>query len=159
VDFKTRGKRIDEMIDVLRLLWTGTMVAHKARFFNFDRLELGPRPPGKIPICMAGGSDIAMRRAAAKCDGWITGHVTRDEIWASVLKIRRMLKEAGREDEPFRVICNITADREIVQGLVDRGVTDIINASSAAEIKGGMTDQQKIDWYKWYADNIIAKVS
>ena len=99
-----------------------------------------------------------MRRAVKKCDGWITGDITRDGIWDSVVRIRVMLKEEGRENEPFRVICNIMADLEIVQGLVDRGVTDIINASSAAEIKGGMTDQQKIDWYKWYADNIIAKI-
>ena len=159
VDFKTRGKRIDEMIDVMRLLWEGCMAEHHGRFFDFDRIELGPKPPGRIPIYMAGGSDIAMRRAVAKCDGWITGHVTRDEIWASVEKMKRMLKDAGRENEPFEIICNIVADREIVQGLVDRGVTGIINASSADEIKGGMTDQQKIDWYKKYADDIIAKIT
>jgi probable F420-dependent oxidoreductase len=159
VDFKTRGKRVDEMIDVMRLLWEGRMVEHKGRFFDFDRLELGPKPPGKIPIYMAGASETAMRRAAAKCDGWITGDITKEGIWESVVRIRKMVEEAGRSNDDFRVICNIVADREIVQGLVDRGVTDVINASSAAEIKGGMTNQQKIDWYKWYADNIIAKVT
>ena len=40
VDFKTRGKRLDEMIDVLRLLWEGRMVEHHGRFLDFTRREL-----------------------------------------------------------------------------------------------------------------------
>jgi probable F420-dependent oxidoreductase len=158
VDFKSRGRRTDEMIDVLRLLWEGRMVEHHGEFFDFPLLELGPKPPGKIPIYVAGGSAPAMRRAVRKGDGWITGDVTRTEILNSVTTMRRLLKEAGRDHEEFEIIANIPADLEIVKALIDHGVTSIVNASSGAEIKGGMSDQQKIDWYKRYADEIIAKV-
>ena len=99
-----------------------------------------------------------MRRAVAKADGWITGDVTRAEVLGSVTKMRSMLREAGRDNEPFEIIANIPADLDIVKALIDHGVTAVINASSAAEIKGDMTNQQKIDWYKWYSDEIIAKV-
>lgn len=142
VDFKSRGRRMDEMIDVMRLLWTGGMVEHHGEFFDFPRLELGPKPPGKIPIYVAGGSPFAMRRAVMKGDGWITGDVTKPEILASVAKIRSMLKEAGRERDDFEIIANLPADLETTKALIDQGATSIINASSAAEIKGGMTDSQ-----------------
>jgi len=158
VDFKTRGRRMDEMIDVMRLLWEGGMVEHHGEFFDFPRLELGPRPAGRIPIYVAGASVPAMRRAVRKGDGWITGDVTRVEILNSVDKVRRMLEEEGRDEEDFEIVANLPADLDMTKALIDHGVTSIVNASSAAEIKGGMTDRQKIDWYRWYADEIIAKV-
>jgi alkanesulfonate monooxygenase SsuD/methylene tetrahydromethanopterin reductase-like flavin-dependent oxidoreductase (luciferase family) len=99
-----------------------------------------------------------MRRAATKGDGWITGDITKTEILNSVARMRRMLREEGRDHESFEIIANLPADLDTTRALIDQGVTSIINASSAAEIKGGMTDRQKIDWYKWYADEIIAKV-
>jgi probable F420-dependent oxidoreductase len=159
VDFQTRGKRLEEMIDVLRLLWEGRMVEHHGRFFDFPAVELGPRPAGRIPIYIAGASETAMRRAISKGDGWITGEVTRTELLRSIKRMRRMLEQAGREHEPFEIIVNNPmAELDMVKALIEHGATSIINASSAAEIRGGMTDQQKVDWYKWYADEIIAKV-
>lgn len=158
VDFKTRGRRMDEMIDVMRLLWEGRMVQHHGEFFDFAALELGPKPSEKIPIYVAGASPLAMRRAVKKGDGWITGDVTRAEILESVVKMRKMLEEEGRQSDGFEIIANLPADLDITKALIDHGVTSIINASSAAEIKGGMTDHQKTDWYKWYSDEIIAKV-
>src|SRR5215469_15419844 len=36
VDFHTRGKRTDEMIEVMRKLWRGGVVSHHGRFFQFS---------------------------------------------------------------------------------------------------------------------------
>ena len=54
VEFSTRGKRFDEMIDVMRALWRGGMVEHHGRFFDFDRLQMSPAP-------RAAGADLRRR--------------------------------------------------------------------------------------------------
>ena len=48
-DFHTRGRRTDEMITILRKLWSGEMVEHEGRDYAFPRLEMNPTPPAPIP--------------------------------------------------------------------------------------------------------------
>ena len=59
-DFATRGKRTDEMIEVMRKLWTGEMVEHHGRFYDFPRVQMSPAVPGGIPIVIGGVSDAAL---------------------------------------------------------------------------------------------------
>jgi probable F420-dependent oxidoreductase len=62
-DFRTRGRRCDEMIDVLRKVWRGGMVEHHGEFYDFDPLQLSPAAAGPIPIYIGGASPAALRRA------------------------------------------------------------------------------------------------
>jgi probable F420-dependent oxidoreductase len=71
--------RTDEMIEVLRKLWTGEMVEHEGTFYRFDSLESNPRPPAPIPIWVGGISDAALRRAARN-DGWLSDLQSTSEI-------------------------------------------------------------------------------
>jgi probable F420-dependent oxidoreductase len=158
VDFKTRGKRYDEMIDVMRLLWTGEMVEHCGDFFNFERLQMSPKPAGRIPIYLGGGSPPAMRRAAHKGDGWITGNFTRETIGNMVLTLRNMLKDAGRENEPFELIAPIGPDLEFIKMLRDLGVTSIIDLPSRRDIGPDKTLRQKADYFERYSNDIISKL-
>ncbi len=66
VDFRTRGARFDESIDVLRTLWSGGMVEHHGRFFDFARLQMSPKPKRSVPIYVGGASDAALRCAAQR---------------------------------------------------------------------------------------------
>src|SRR5688500_16889343 len=70
-DFRTRGKRTEEIIEVLRKLWAGGPVEHHGRFYDFGPLDLSPVPDRPVPIWIAGGSDAVLRRTAAIADGWI----------------------------------------------------------------------------------------
>jgi probable F420-dependent oxidoreductase len=158
IDFKTRGKRYDEMIDVMRLLWTGEMVEHHGDFFNFERLQMSPKPAGKIPIYLAGGSLPAMRRAARKGDGWITGNFTRETIGDSVKQLRSMLQEAGRENEPFELIAPVGPDLDFIKMLRDLGVTSIIDLASRRDLGPEKSRQQKADYFQRYSDEIISKL-
>ena len=70
-DFKTRGKRMDEQVEYLRMLWSEPLVSFTG---NFDRIEaacLLPRPTRQIPIWMGGFNDPAFRRAARTGDGFM----------------------------------------------------------------------------------------
>ena len=66
VDFGTRGKRMDELIEVMRKLWSGREVSHHGRFFNFDHAIMCPPPPSPVPIWCGGGSPAALARAATE---------------------------------------------------------------------------------------------
>ena len=63
-DFRTRGRRLDEMIEVLKKVWAGGMVEHHGEFTDFDRLQMSPAPREPIPIYVGGASPGALRRAA-----------------------------------------------------------------------------------------------
>jgi len=54
VDFRTRGQRFDECIDVLRKLWTGEMVEHHGRSFDFPRVQMRRCRAGQFPSTSAG---------------------------------------------------------------------------------------------------------
>ena len=72
IPVRTRGRRTDEMLEVMKRLWTEEHVSHSGRFFSFDDVTLLPQPAQKPypPIWVAGRSEAAMRRAAISGDGW-----------------------------------------------------------------------------------------
>ena len=77
VDFRSRGRRADEAIDVLRLLWSGDDrgVSFDGEFFSFRNLCTFPKPigGGSLPIHVGGSSPAAARRAGLRGDGYFPG--------------------------------------------------------------------------------------
>ena len=75
VDFATRGRRADEAIDVLRLLWSGDEngVSFDGEFFSFTNLCSFPKPLAPLPIHVGGSSLAAARRAGLRGDGYFPG--------------------------------------------------------------------------------------
>jgi alkanesulfonate monooxygenase SsuD/methylene tetrahydromethanopterin reductase-like flavin-dependent oxidoreductase (luciferase family) len=71
IDPRTRGRRTDEALDVLRALLTGAPVTHHGEFFDVDDALILPAPQPAIPIIVGGRSDFALRRAGRFGDGWI----------------------------------------------------------------------------------------
>ena len=99
VDVHTRGKRTDEMLQVMKRLWTEEHVSHHGRFFDFDDVTLLPFPAQKPypPIWVSGRSDAAMRRAGVLGDGWYPYLFTVRRIKASNEMVRQFAAEAGRD--------------------------------------------------------------
>ncbi|MGH9187163.1 MAG: TIGR03619 family F420-dependent LLM class oxidoreductase, partial [Acidimicrobiales bacterium] len=125
--FPKRGRRADEMIEVIRKLWAGGWVEHHGQFYDFDRMEMSPAPSEQPPIYVGGVSDAALRRAA-RHDGWISDMHTTDEFKTIVAKLRRYRKQAGRAGEPFAVIGS-SKDAVDVDGyrrLEEAGVTHLL---------------------------------
>jgi probable F420-dependent oxidoreductase len=102
VSHRERGRRVDEAIDVCRLLWTKSPASFEGRFVRFADVTLEPKPvqPGGPPIWIGGRSDHALRRAARRGDGWISYVVTPERFRRSLEKIRAFAEEAGRRVEP-----------------------------------------------------------
>ena len=71
IDPRTRGRRMDESLSVLRALLAGAPVTHHGEFFDMDDALILPAPQPPIPIIVGGRSDFALRRAGRLADGWI----------------------------------------------------------------------------------------
>jgi len=158
-DFARRGKRTDEMIDILRKVWTGKMVEHHGEFYDFDNLEMNPAPKERIPIWVGGFSEPALRRAARQ-DGWLSDLQTTDDIAECIAKVRAYRQEFGRADEPLEVMASASdaADLDGYRRLEDLGVTHILTMPWI--FYSGITEevQPKVDGLKRFADEIIARM-
>ena len=71
IDPRTRGRRMDESLGLLRALLSGEPVTHHGEFFDLDEAVILPAPQPPIPIIVGGRSDFALRRAGCLADGWI----------------------------------------------------------------------------------------
>jgi len=106
IDFATRGRRADAVIDVLRLLWTGGAdgVSYRDEFFAFDDICVFPQPArGRIPIHVGGSSGSAARRAGLRGDGYFPGgRLTPTERLGQLEIMRSSARIAGRDPEALQ---------------------------------------------------------
>ena len=106
-DFSTRGKRLTEMVEALRALWKGGWVEWHGPYYDIPSVMLEPHPPAPVPVYIGGHTDAALRRAAQVADGWIGNAYPWDECAHHIGRLQQFRREAGREDEPFEIICGI----------------------------------------------------
>ena len=158
-DFKSRGRRTDEMIEVLRKLWSGDYVEHHGRCFDFPRVRMLPKPSAPVPIYAGGLSEPALRRAA-RLDGWVSDLHSTAELREIVAKLRAYRAELGRGHESFDVVAaSIDAfDADGIRRLAEIGVTHY--ATAPWILYGGKWDsiQDKRDGLRRFADEVISKV-
>jgi probable F420-dependent oxidoreductase len=105
LDPSTRGRRLDEAIDVCKRLWTEPVVEHHGEFFDFPPVAFEPKPVQQPhpPIVVGGESEAALRRAATRGDGWIGMEHTFGSAAEVVARLRRSVEEAGRGGVPFEI--------------------------------------------------------
>jgi probable F420-dependent oxidoreductase len=98
VSFAERGRRTDEAIAVLRLLWTQDEVTFHGQFYKLDRISVFPKPwQTPPPIWIGGKSEAAMRRTARLGDGWIPSFITPEELRVGVERVQELAATAGRQ--------------------------------------------------------------
>jgi probable F420-dependent oxidoreductase len=97
IDPKTRGRRTDESLQVMRRLWSEEAVTFEGRHFRLEGVGLEPKPVYGVRVFVGGRSDAALRRAGRYGDGW-TG------LWVSVRRFKEAREriteaavEAGRD--------------------------------------------------------------
>jgi len=103
LDFKTRGKRLDEIIECLHQLCTGKVVSHHGACFRFDDVIMSPVPSKRVPVWVGGASKGAIRRAAGN-DGWLGVPMKNAQIAETLATIFALRKELGKYGEPFDVV-------------------------------------------------------
>jgi probable F420-dependent oxidoreductase len=125
VDFRTRGKRFDECLDVLRLLWGGGMVEFHGTHFDFPPLQISPAPEASVPIFLGGTAPVALERAARKADGWIGAGNLPEEVPGLLAELDRLRREAGRGHLPFETVIGLKTPPDLAtfQRLEAAGMT------------------------------------
>ena len=96
VDPRTRGRRTDESLHVLRRLLDGEPVSHSGEFFNFERAWIQPAPQPPIPILIGGRATAAMRRTALYGDGWLGIWCSPQRYAQALAEIAQLAARAGR---------------------------------------------------------------
>ncbi|MEM7534211.1 MAG: LLM class F420-dependent oxidoreductase [Chloroflexota bacterium] len=103
-NFKTRGKRYDEQIPLLRELWTNPLVTFKGEYHTISDAGLNPMPVQQpIPIWFGGRADAALRRAARLGDGWMPAFMPAEQATSYVDKLQGFLAEAGKSLDDFGI--------------------------------------------------------
>src|SRR3954447_16720597 len=100
-DFRGRGARQEEQIDVLRRLFTDPVVDFPGRFHRIDRASLNPKPGRAVPIWLGGFSEAAFDRAARIADGFIFFGGGADHTVDAWDKLRERLHGLGRSVADF----------------------------------------------------------
>jgi probable F420-dependent oxidoreductase len=155
VDPATRGRRIEEMVPLLRRLWTEDAVTHSGESFTLDDVGIHPRPSRPIPIWMGGGGfetqghpgEVSMRRAARLADGFKLMAPTGGDVDRAIDTARRLHELAAAEgrtmDIEARLLTQLTPSDEwasVVARYRDAGVFTHVGLGN--RIVGGTVHDQ-----------------
>lgn len=155
VAFAGRGRRTDEAIQVIRLLWTEDEVTFRGEFYRLDRISVLPKPwQSPPPIWIGGKSEAAMRRAARLGDGWIPSLITPEEFRTGVARVAELAAGAGRQvpADHFGTLINYAvaptaqaaralAEPFLPRGRVDESTLDRCTAFGPAAVLAGRIEQ------------------
>lgn len=152
VDFKTRGRRYDECVALLRALWQGGPITFKGEFFQCEELLMLPAPNRAPPIWIGGKTEIALRRAVRLGDGWMGTGEGLDESLQLIARLQEIRREMGREHEPFNIMTIQpwgTYSDDDVERMRKLGVTDLVNWTFPF-VCGTLTPtlEQKLDYLR-----------
>jgi len=157
-DFHTRGRRTDELLEILPKLWTGEPVEHHGRDYVFEQLLASPGLAEPVPVYVGGLSEPALRRAA-RHDGWISDLHTTDEIRAIRARIEAHRRAFGRAGRPFRVLAALrdAFDLDGWRRAEQAGVTHAMTQPWLFHAGPGASLAQKQDALRRFADDFVAK--
>lgn len=176
-DFKRRGKLFDEVLEVLRLAWSGGPVSYKG--MDFDAVEVEPRPAlaSPPPLWVGGSSPAALERAGKYGDGWCPFFAAKGMSAANrdiavvdipdfrerVAKIEEVRAREGRSG-PFDLSAgppvkvgwlgdgDVSAYVDAVGEMAEAGVNWISAMAPHA------SRAQYIEAVEWYGSEVIAKI-
>ena len=129
-NFNDRGKRCDEILQMMKQLWTEPVAEFHGEFYDLTPCRMDPKPVQKphIPIIVGGHSSAGFRRAAKYGNGWYGFQMDLEATAQATLKLDAALAKEGRSRDDFQLVITppyqVTAD--MVKGYEDIGVDQLI---------------------------------
>lgn len=100
MEYANRGKRFDEQVDLLRRFWREPVIDFTGDYHRIDRAGMLPLPRPDLPIWFGGFSDVALRRAVRKGDGFIYGS-SPERMQTMFARAQELLTAEGRDPADF----------------------------------------------------------
>jgi probable F420-dependent oxidoreductase len=158
MEFTDRGKRMDEYIEAIRILWREETASFEGTYVSFDQVECRPWPVnGTIPLHVGGASKAAVLRAARTGDGYFPfifpGEVIQDALPKLLDTVRRETAAAGRDPDALEITSGGGRTLEEAKWFADQGVhrlTVPVRAKTIPDMR---------DEIRRFADEIISKTA
>lgn len=160
-EFKTRARRFEEQLDVLRMLWTQEVVNFEGAFHKLDWVNVNPLPMQQpIPIWIGAGRteapvpvDAVLSRIGRKGDGWCPlfripdGEETLDApAQEAIAKVNAAAVEAGRDPKTIALELGLYPDGKSRAQVQDEIAALHALGSEHIHVRfGGKTAQEQID--------------
>ncbi|MEN0137672.1 MAG: LLM class flavin-dependent oxidoreductase [Rhodococcus sp. (in: high G+C Gram-positive bacteria)] len=162
VDPSTRGRRLDETLEVLRAVLTGEEVTHHGEFFTLDRARILPPPQPQVPILIGGRGESAIRRTARYGDGWLGIFCTPRRFAETRAAILDAAAQQNRTPDSFgvNVWCGLDTDAETADRLVGEKMQALyqLPREKFRHLAPAGTPEQVAEWLNSFveagADNI-----
>lgn len=103
IDFRTRGKRLDETLDAVRGAFADTYVSHDGDFYSYADVGVAPQPEAELPIWVGGSGKASWRRAGRVGDGYIPMGNGKEQYGEIVDTIHAAAAAAGRAEVGFDI--------------------------------------------------------
>lgn len=115
-DYRTRGRRQAEQVELLRALWREDSLTFEGEFHTVSAASINPRPSQPIPVWFGGSAPALLERCARLGDGWIPLMGANDAARACIDTIRHNRERAGLSMDGF----GIQAQAQFAGGNPDR---------------------------------------
>jgi probable F420-dependent oxidoreductase len=158
--FGDRGARTNEMIEILRLLWSGKAVGYDGEFYSFEPVQMSPAPRKPVPVLVGGESSAALDRAARLGDGFVPTAHRMTTVVNLIAELERRRDECGRGSEPFRVVAVVTDAARVdhYAAMAKQGVTGMISVPWGYGAGKSQTLREKLDAMERYSETVIQPV-
>jgi probable F420-dependent oxidoreductase len=162
-DFRSRGKIIEEQVDVMRQLWAQELVTFRGRFHTIDRAGISPRPNTTIPVWFGGYTVSALKRSVHFKAGHIFGHLN-DGVLSLAAQLRDLLSKSSQApgSMPTEAIFDYSQPREMwstwVRNWQEAGGTDLaIRTMTTKNVKpsGCITVDDHLAAFADWRDHLI----
>ncbi|MFI5592209.1 TIGR03619 family F420-dependent LLM class oxidoreductase [Amycolatopsis sp. NPDC051758] len=132
IPMSERGKRLDDLLDLLDTWWTQDLVTHEGVGYTIAESHVDLKPVRKPPVHLAGFGEKALRRVAQRADGWLPVWSVPEQFPADVLtttlaKLRADAEQAGRDPQALGVALRVNAAPDTKPELIAESVTKIVS--------------------------------
>lgn len=159
---RDRGRRMDEMLEIIRAFWTQESVDYHGKFFDFEAAGIAPPPHRPVPIWVGGKSPAALARAVRQ-DGWLgmnydlpEVHALLGDLQSRLARHRDATGEAKAGFEIF-VIPNAEPSEPLYADLEKRGVTATMGSAWAYGDRSTSSLGAKIDAIGAFGERFIRR--
>jgi len=131
IPMSERGKRLDDVLDLLDTWWSKDLVSHEGVGYTIAESHVDLKPVRKPPVHLAGFGEKSLRRVAQRADGWLPVWSVPEEFPAEVItgtlaKIRADAEEAGRDPQSLGVALRVNAAAGTTPEAIAESVTKIV---------------------------------